>query len=461
MKKRSRRKADLEATLAASDTPAFQLDEKRRLRFFNAGCERLTGWSAEDMLGLTCDYASASDPDSAATLANSLCPPPEVFEGRPTRVPVFLIDRQGSSHARLIDFLPLLDESGHTNAVLGVVIGIDQPTRQVVDSPAQQMHADLASLRQELRQRYGLQSFIARSSAMQRVCRQIELARASTAPLLLCGAEGTGKEHVARLVHLESERRAMSFVPLDCSRLSAIELKRTFRHLFEPEDGTSSALPMTQPGTLYLSHVESLPRDLQQRLVDEFAKPSPPVRLIVSTTGDFEAALADEIAQREFHHLVTSLKIELPLLVDRPEDVAPLAQHFLEEANRGSELQIGSFDNQVLTIFAEYTWPGQLTELAEVVGEASAACTATTVSLADLPFRMQAGLEAQAVGPGMTREIQPIEPLLQRIETEHITRALTACRYNKSKAAELLGMTRPRLYRRMQMLKIEDREATP
>jgi PAS domain S-box-containing protein len=459
MKKRSRKKATLEATLAASDTPAFLLDAKRKLLFFNTGCERLTGWSAEDVLGLTCDYASASDPKSTTTLTNTLCPPPEVFQGRPTRVPVFLIDRQGVSHPQLIDFLPLLDDDGHTNAVLGVVIEIDQPTGQVVDSPAQQMHAELASLRQELRQRYGLHSFIARSAAMQRVCRQIELARASAAPLLLCGAEGTGKEHIARLVHLESEYRAMSFVPLDCRQLSAVELKRIFRRIFEPEDGTSSALPMTQPGTLYLSNVDSLPRDLQQRVVEEFTKPNPPVRLIVSTAENIDSALQDEAIQPEFHYLVTSLKIELPLLADRPEDVEPLAQHFLEEANRGSDEQVGGFDRGVLALFGEYTWPGQLAEVAEVVREACAACTSATIGLVDVPFRMRAGLESQAVGPGMTREIQPIEPLLQRIETEHITRALVACRYNKSKAAELLGMTRPRLYRRMQMLKIEDREA--
>jgi len=124
----------------------------------------------------------------------------------------------------------------------------------------------------------------------------------------------------------------------------------------------------------------------------------------------------------------------------------------------GDPRQVGGFADEVWTQFREYNWPGNVDELMAVVAEARAAAKGGVITAADLPFRFRAGRDAQAVGPPPKVAVEPLEQLLQRVEVEEIRRALDAARNNRSKAAELLGITRPRLYRRMQVLGIDRAE---
>lgn len=482
MKKRSRRKARLETLLNGVGTPVFLLDAARRVLFFNAGCETLTGWPADDVVGQVCDYVTEADPQQVESVTGSLCPPPEVFSGSPTSVPAYLTLRNGRSAARLLNFYPLVGAAGEVETVLGVIAPIEQPKQHTETTPAQQLHAELAALRISLRQRYGLKLLVCHSAAMRRVLEQIRLAVASASAVLLLGEAGTGKEHIARTIHYESEHRSRAFVPLDCRRLAARELKQTFRRLFEQHDGETPPISSLQPGSLYLSNVECLSRDLQEMLVRRVESPesrveSPDpsrlsgsgfwtfdsglsVRLMASSTADVAEAVEQEHLREDFYYLLTPLQIALPPLRRRLEDLQPLAQLFLEEGNRGEEQQVGGFTESVWVKFREYNWPGNLDELALVVGEARAACTGTAIQGKDLPFRFRTGLDAQAVGPAVAPRPRPLEPLLKQVEAEQIRLALDESRYNKSKAAELLGITRARLYRRMQALGIEDRDET-
>jgi DNA-binding NtrC family response regulator len=296
---------------------------------------------------------------------------------------------------------------------------------------------------------------------MRRVLEQIQLAKQSTAAVFLHGEDGTGKEHIARLIHYESPARARSFVPLDCRRLSAQELAQTIGQLFEGDKVGAATVPILQPGTLYLAHVEHLPRDLQEQLAAAFlnhAERKPDLRLLASSTGDLRRAVADDTLRSDVFYLLTPIQIELPPLRRRPEDLRPLAQYFLESLNRGAERQVGGFADAVWQQFAEYNWPGNLDELSAVVSEARTACQEALIKPEHLPFRFRTGVAAQAVGPTIQPQVTPLEPLLVRIETEQIELALVQSRHNKSKAAELLSLTRTKLYRRMQALGIEDRE---
>ena len=462
MNGRTRRKARLETWLNAVETPVFLLSAARKVEFFNAGCERLTGWSADQVVGQICEYASEGDHLAVESLTGSLCPPPEVFQGQDRRVPAYLVNHDGQSVARLLHFFPLKDEKGQVKSILGVITPIEEPTATAEASPAQQLHAELAALRISLRQRFGIKSLICRSEAMRRVVEEINLAREPKVPVFLLGEKGTGKEHVARLIHHKSESRSRSFVPLDCGNLPALQLKQTLDRLLDLDAEVSSIPSALQPGTLYLADVECLPRDLQDQIVKAF-QPGQSVsrgehRLMAASSIDPRKAREDDRMRSDLYYLLTPLQIELPPLRRRMEDLAPLAQSFLESQNRGSEKQVSGFAEEVWDRFRQYNWPGNLDELAAVVQEARDACTDTLIRAADLPFRFRTGLDAQSVGPTIRPKPKPLEPLLAQVEKEQIQMALEQCRYNKSKAAELLGITRARLYRRMQALKIEDRE---
>jgi len=461
MKKRSRRSQKLESRLNEAETPLFVLDHRRRIVFFNEGCTGLTGWSLQEVADHVCEYTSDADPHSVEALTNSLCPPPDVLTGREMTVPAYLRHRDGSSVARLVKFFPLQDGDGQFQNILGIITPIHQPQRGIDPGPAQKLHAELAAMRVSLRKRYGIDSLACRSEPMQRVLEQVSLARQSLASVLLEGEAGAGKQHVARLIHYQSEGRTRAFVPLECRRLSSLELKLALRRLLEADETETSGTSL-QPGTLYLADIEALPRDLQQRVVealrDNQLGPNSKLRMMASTEVDLRQAVDDDCIRGDLFYALSALHVELPPLRQRPDDLPLLAQSILESLNRDSERQVGGFSDQVWHQFREYNWPGNLDELTAVIQEARAKVSGTQIQVQDLPFRFRAGLDGQAVGPPLTPRPMPLEPLLAQVETEQIQRALEQSRHNKSKAAALLGITRARLYRRMQSLGIEDLE---
>jgi DNA-binding NtrC family response regulator len=462
MAKRPRRKTRLETWLNGVQTPVFLLSAARRVEFFNAGCEAETGWSAEEVLGEVCEYVSEADHTSIDSLTGSLCPPPEVFDGHEVSVPIYLARRDGKSTASLLHFFPLIEDQKRVASVLGVITPITAPAPTVGTSPAVQLHAELTALRITLRQKYGVTTLVCRSESMMRVLEQSRMAIQSNTAVLLQGEPGTGKEHIARLIHYESEAARRSFVPLDCRRSPSYELKRTLGRLFEPDPDESSTVPALQAGTLYLVDVDHLPRDFQTQIVKALRPDNshPPVqlRLIAATTSLLEQAVEEDRILPELYYLLTPLQIQMPALRQRSEDLSMLAQHFLENLNRSDDNQIGGFADDVWEQFQRYNWPGNLNELVTVIEEAREVCTSEMIRVKDLPYRFRTGLDAQSVGPTLAPKPVPLEPLLARIEKEHIERALQQSRQNKSKAAELLGLTRARLYRRMEALGIEDLE---
>ena len=448
----------LDRWLRDSCSPAFVVDARRRLVCFNTGCEQLTGYSASDIEGKLCEYTSDdTHPDALERLTSTLCPPPEVLRGAPTTVPVYIVTQDGTELPKLLTFHPLRNAETDTYSALGLISSIDTPTIATDESPSQQLHAELASLRHTIRQRYGIQSYIAQSSNMTRVLEQIALARNARAAVHLRGATGCGKQHTARLIHYSSSEQRGVFVPLDCRRLSARELQRSLQHVLEGEQ-TSAAPSGLKPGAVYLIDVEYTPRDLQQTVLDAL-QGAERLRWFSSSTMDIRHAVEDDRLRPDFYHRLTTLTIELPQLNARSADVLPLAQHFLEKLNRGQDRQIGGFSQPVCDQLEQYNWPGQLTELQTIIETAWRNCPDDSTVIDKLPHAFEAGMDFQSVGPEPEPAAESLADALQQFERRHILQALKQAQANKSRAAELLGINRARLYRRMQALNIHDAEA--
>lgn len=460
-----KKKTRLETWLKSATTPVFLVSASRRVLFFNAGCEQLTGWTADEIVGEMVEFASDADSRSIRELATALCPPPDCLAGEELDVPVYVPNKTGSPTGKLIRFIPVREGENRITSVLGIISPLPTPTSSQPMSLALRYHAELSTLRWSLRQKYGLKTIIARSPAMRRVIEQVSVARNTTVPVHFVGSRGVGKEHLARAIHQEGESHVGSFVPLDC-RESPFSLLQTLKRLLHPE---AEDLPVGAllPRTLFLIDVECLPRDLQERLLTEFgdaaanaSRRMPLPRLMSSSTERLQDAVDDERLLSEFFFLVTTLTIEIPSLQERGDDLIPLAQAFLESQNRGADRQIGGFADPVWPQLREYAWPGNLDELALVVQESRQNCTTPVIGLSDLPLRFRAGLEAQSLSlPQRALDEPPIPPLeehLATIERDLIRRALVKAKRNKTLAAKLLGITRPVLYRRMEVLKIGD-----
>jgi DNA-binding NtrC family response regulator len=148
------------------------------------------------------------------------------------------------------------------------------------------------------------------------------------------------------------------------------------------------------------------------------------------------------------------MTVELPPLARRLDDLPSLAQAFLEQSNRSGLKQVGGFSDEALDRLQLYPWPGNLEELSTVVFAAHEAAGGAEITARELPKEIHWAVEAIA-HPPRGEEAIVLEEFLARVELELITRALRRAKGNKSKAAKLLGLTRPRLYRRLLQLGLE------
>lgn len=459
----SRKRSPIERWVGQSSIPVFVVAADHSVVYFNTGCERLTGWPADSVIGQTCQYATAAASSSVESVTGAICPPPDAWRGQELQVPAYLTPKHGAALPRLIHFFPLRGTHDAVTAVLGVVTPMKPMAPPPPVSPVLQLHAELAAIRGQLRTRYGEESLVTRSPAMGKVLTQLDLATRTAVQVYLQGLPGTGKEHLARVIHYGGAFKAGWFVPIDCAQLTAEDLDRVLSRLIEVHLAGITPGVRPQPGTVFLSEVERLPRDLQERLVAGLqhtpATEHSGLRIISAGQRPLSAAVADGTVRADLEARLTTLTIELPALHQRLDDLPILAQHFLEELNRRHPKQYTGFASDIWPVFNRYQWPGNLDELRRVIQDAAAATADSTIKLTDLPFRFRTSLQAQESPPATATRPIPLDDMLTRVETNAIQIALERCRYNKTKAAEILGINRARLYRRMEQLGIEDREA--
>lgn len=446
MTRRPRR--GLATWITSSRTPMFVLDDRRVVLVFNRGCEELTHWPAGDVIGKSCEFISVAQPDQVECLTSALAPPQAVLEGSPEIVETLIRRRDGTPQPRRIQFVPLTENDDRERTrILGIVLDPDGGAPR--PPLAGNRHVELAHLVADLHQRYTVDRIVARSPEMQRVAAQVELARESPVCVHFTGEPGTGKEHLARLIHYGSDAKKTRFVPIGCRTSSHFELSRTIRRLLDAE--VAAAV-----GTVYLDQVECLPRDLQTRIVDRFDATA--FRWMSSAAGGIDH-FTEEQFDPQLRCRLTSLTVRVPPLRERAEDLLLLAQQILEEGNREWTVPRERFSSDVERLFQQYAWPGNVDELAAVIQQAARRCHGPEITVSDLPFEFTSGLDAQSLGPAEPEQVD-LENYLNNVEREQIERALTHARGNKAAAAERLGIPRARLYRRMKALGITDPEET-
>lgn len=455
MPRRSRTRGGLPEWLSQTAQPVFVIDSRRVVLFFNRGCECLTGWSASDLIGQIAVLASTGDATVAGTLLSALVPPITL---EPTTHRVHLLTRDGQSLDRVIHFFPLaaveLDSTSDAEPRrwLGLIVPPPPPQKLLPVATESQLHAELSALKADLRRRYQLSQVVAQCSSMRRVMTQLQLAVSCHAPLAFCGQPGTGKEHLARAVHAAGEHRVRTFVPVDCRQPPRLLDELLDRLLASEQE--EPPIPVLRRGAVLLQHADHLPRDWQRRLTGEVDLTGGPgaVRWMIAVPSPLDLLVQSGELLPEFCDRFGTLEIHLPKLGDRPGEFPLLVQQAIEVANTASDPQITGLSPDVWQQFTAYNWPGQLDELFAVIQEAHAASAGPLITVRDLPFRFRAGQDAQTIGPAEIGLLAPLEETLARVEREQIQRALDQAGGNKSVAADLLGIPRPKLYRRLESL---------
>lgn len=450
--------------------PIYSVDSKYRIRSVNRGCERLTNLNAVDLVGKQCRYSSQPGGEMIDLLLGALCPPAAAFQGQVVRHPITIpkVSREsddttasgGITTFKAI-FLPIIDstddnESTGNKIVVTILLPFEHNAEIPVSTASVSLHAELLKLRLEVRKRFSFESLIGQTPVVQSALRTAKVASQCLETVHFIGERGTGKLHWARAVHQRSPNQQRSFVPMDCRRLSSLQIRRILKRLmmFDAEE-TSEEMA---PGTIFFSHIDHLALDVQVEVRDMLEGSAFPVRLMSSSLVDLQSQVEHEEFDKSLFYSISTITIQLPTMVDRYEDLPLLAQEMLERCNSQSERQIDGFSDEVLREFQRYAWPANIAELDMVVREAHKKCQSTTISLEDLPFRFHAGIDAQSIGPAKAFSGIDLEQYLKQVEFDQIQQALTASRQNKTKAAKLLGLTRARLYRRMEQLGITDEE---
>ncbi|RMH83547.1 MAG: sigma-54-dependent Fis family transcriptional regulator, partial [Calditrichaeota bacterium] len=251
---------------------------------------------------------------------------------------------------------------------------------------------------------------IARSEAMRRVMEMVRLVSQASSTVLISGESGTGKELIARAIHQFSPRREAPFIPLDCG---AIPHELMENELFGHEKGAYTGayqtsigkLELAQEGTLFLDEIGELPKLLQVKLLRVLQERSffriggnRPVsvkcRLIAATNKHLEQAVQQGTFREDLYYRLNVISIQLPPLRERPEDILPLAHHFLQKFARENQKSLHGFDRAVEELLLRYHWPGNVRELRNTVERAVVMSRYNTIVVDNLPANLQKLAEA-------------------------------------------------------------------
>ena len=432
--------------------PIFVLDDRRRLVYVNRAWEALTGREAGLMLGSECRPAAFPPANDIEALCSALAPPAEALAGRAVAGTTLIVHSEGERRWRKIEYQPLASTDGPPLGWLGLVrdpeAEVPAPT-----SPSRRIHAELAELRIRLRASRIPEALIGSGPAHRRLLDRIAVAAKGTAPVLVVGEAGTGKRTVARAIHQAGPRADAPLLTFDCVALPPEMLSR---ELFRSEPGApgpGGRLAGDDDAAALLVDVLEIPRDLQSALA---AAANGPVRLLATASIDPEAARREGRIRDDLYYALTTTVIPLERLRDRLDDLPLLAEHFLERANARGERRCAGVGEEALDVLRAYDWPGNLRELARIIDAAHARAAGDVIVPDDLPAAIRGDYAAAFVPPRAPTPVAALDETLTAVERRLIETALERAGRNKSRAAELLDISRPRLYRRMKELNIPD-----
>ena len=297
-----------------------------------------------------------------------------------------------------------------------------------------------------------LEGIIATDDGMLKVCRMVEKIAPTSASVLILGESGTGKELLARAVHAQSNRRDRRFVAINCA---AIPEQLLESELFGYEKGaytgaakqTIGKVELANGGTLFLDEIGDMPlslqakllRFLQDRVIERVGGREEihvDVRIVCATNQDLSALIASQRFRQDLYYRISELSIVVPPLRERGAGIAVLAHAILRRLSASEGRPKRGFTEEAVAAIGAYPWPGNVRELENKIKTAVIMSDAPMITAEDL------GL-ATVVDRGLAFNLREARA---RAEKETIRQAMMIADGNVSRAAELLGITRPTLY---------------
>jgi len=339
----------------------------------------------------------------------------------------------------------------------------DDEVKLTVDRALQQQQIieENLRLRQQLNMSYHLDNIVCRDAKMKRVLDMIKVVSATDTTVLITGDSGTGKTLAARAIHANSPRAGKPFVEVSCGTLPDTLLEsELFGHVKGAFSGAIAnkrgKFDAADKGTIFLDEISIATPSLQMKLlrVLESFKFEPvgsndtrevDVRVILATNQDLGELVKQNEFREDLFYRINVMNICLPPLRERPEDVPPLAHHFLQKYRAEALHPIDGVSDDAMRILTEYEWPGNARELENVIRRGVVLCRGQYIVPEDLPPKL-APRDEPLFPDG---KILPLKEAMRKWERRLLLDCLRATAGNRKETAQRLGINRTTLYNKM------------
>ena len=422
----------------------FTVDREWRITSFNRAAERITGVSRDRAVGARCcDIFRASICGSECALRYT------IDTGEPiVNKAIMILDSRSQKMPVRISTAVLRDGRGR-------IVGGVETFRDL---------SQVEELQKELEGRFSLGDIIGRSRVMRDLFGMLPAVAASDSTVVIHGASGTGKELFARAVHELSPRKDKPFVAINCGALPDTLLEsELFGHKAGAFTDAKSDKPgrfaLADGGTIFLDEIGDISpamqvrllRVLQEKVFEPLGSVKPveaDVRVVVATHRDLAKLVEDGSFREDLFYRINVIRLELPELRERREDIPLLIDHFIGRFNRLQGKDVIDVSDEVLSLLMKHDYPGNARELENIIEHAFVLCRGSVIELNHLPPELTKGVSPSvaAKGPPMT---------LRAMESIHIADALRRSGGNRRAAAAELGIHPSTLFRKIRDLGIE------
>jgi DNA-binding NtrC family response regulator len=429
----------LAATLDRSDALVALFDDQRQLVYASEACARWLGVRAGDLTGRIAIYSTEPQSDPLDAAVARISPPADAFQGTAGEGSI-----TGPSDQRLARFMPLALESSRW-AVLLIAEGVPAAAPDRARSASSDWHAALAQMRAQLPN--GLQSeYLAGDHPlMRRLREQVQVAAKSKARTVIVGPRGSGAAEIAAVIHVVGGGRNDGLIPLHCPLQDAETLQAAIRAV------SRKASRGDRPPAILLRDVHLLPPPAQQELLGFLQLPGFDVRLVATSRVSLAALAKKGKFFTELAALLGTLELRIPSLAGRPEDIPLVAQLFLERFNSRNGSPFRGFVPEAIEQLVAYDWPENVEELGKTILQTCERSSGPWIIASDLTERLRGNWQDLAL-PRRASEPINLDAELAEAEKNLLSRALAQAKGNKSEAARLLSVSRPRLLRRLVQL---------
>jgi len=325
-------------------------------------------------------------------------------------------------------------------------------------------------LKDELQRKFSFENIIGKSEVMKTVFETIKASAPTRSTILLLGESGTGKELVARAIHQNSDRKNLPFIIVNSGSLPPDLLESNlFGHVKGAFTGAVSnkkgLFEAAEKGTIFFDEISSLNMETQSKLLRvmqdrEFMKLGGTktirvdVRVIAATNADLEEQISEKMFREDLFYRLNVIKIELPLLKERKEDIPLLVKHFLDTYSKENEKEILGVTEDVMEILVSYDWPGNIRELENLIERAVVLTKSKLISRKNLPPFLLASQEETSAVASVNNELN-LKENIQTFQKKAIISALKQAKGIQKKAANLLGVKPTTLNEMIKRLNID------